>query len=37
MKKPKLLAVVSFPFDLDPRLGDPHPPLVNNNYATLSG
>ena len=25
------------PFDFGPRLGDPHPSLVNNNYATLSG
>ena len=25
------------PFDLDPRLGDPHPSLVNKNYTTLSG
>ena len=25
------------PFDLGPRLGDPHPSLVNNNHATLSG
>ena len=25
------------PFDLGPRFGDPHPSLVNNNYATLSG
>ena len=24
-------------FDLSPRLGDPHPSLVNKNYATLSG
>ena len=24
-------------FDLGPRLGDHHPPLVNNNHATLIG
>ena len=25
------------PFDLGPKLGDPHSTLINNNYATLSG
>ena len=33
----KVVGFRSLPFDLDPRLGDPHPSLVNSNHATLSG
>ena len=32
----KVVGFSFLPFDLGPRLGDPHPSLINKNHATLS-